>query len=135
MKSIKIYLAFIALIVFLGGCSHEDDNFNNELYQTQWKGTLEIPINSTYKKCNITISFLTTSGGEYSAEDFNSFVGFSSYSIFNYSIDNKIITISGGYDNGLYGEWWIVKSSKNTLVLKRNPNTQNESTLTIKQTL
>lgn len=126
------FILFVVLIIFSGCNDEEDDSFSkNTLYQTQWNGVLQFDENESSKECSMTISFETLSTGRYISVDLSEDSEYSKQTNLEYSIDGKIITIYGGVHNILLGDWWIEKSSKDSIILKREPNSNYESVLTL----
>lgn len=126
------FILFVVLIIFSGCNDEEDDSFSkNTLYQTQWNGVLQFNENESSKECSMTISFETLSTGRYISVDLSEDSEYSKQTNLEYSIDGKIITIYGGVHNILLGDWWIEKSSKDSIILKREPNSNYESVLTL----
>lgn len=131
MKQLS-FILFVVLIIFSGCNDEEDDSFSkNTLYQTQWNGVLQFNENESSKECSMTISFETLSTGRYISVDLSEDSEYSKQTNLEYSIDGKIITIYGGVHNILLGDWWIEKSSKDSIILKREPNSNYESVLTL----
>lgn len=129
--SIVIYIFIVFSLI---GCSSDSDSFNSDqLYQTQWRGTLTYIENDIKEECLITIYFETQDRGRYICENMNELSQYSKQTTIEYNIDGKIITIFGGVYNVILGDWWIVKSNKNELQLSREPNTKYTSTLTLKK--
>lgn len=130
------FILFVVLIIFSGCNDEEDDSFSkNTLYQTQWNGVLQFNENESSKECSMTISFETLSTGRYISVDLSEDSEYSKQTNLEYSIDGKIITIYGGVHNILLGDWWIEKSSKNSIILKREPNSNYESVLTLNRNI
>ena len=131
MKSIK-FILLGAILLFLDACSDDDSKLSeNSLYQTQWKGIIQFKEDSMNKECNITISFETLTQGRYVSDNLDENSGYSKQTTIEYKIKDKIISIYGGVHNILLGDWWIEKSSKEKLILKREPNTEYEAILTL----
>lgn len=74
-----------------------------DLYQTYWEGTLFYRSSGVENKLDIKVTFESTIVGEYAIEDMNSNIPYSSKSIFQYEVKDKIINISDGYKNILVG--------------------------------
>lgn len=130
------FILFVVLIIFSGCNDEEDDSFSkNTLYQTQWNGVLQFDENESSKECSMTISFETLSTGRYISVDLSEDSEYSKQTNLEYSIDGKIITIYGGVHNILLGDWWIEKSSKDSIILKREPNSNYESVLTLNRNI
>lgn len=130
------FILFVVLIIFSGCNDEEDDSFSkNTLYQTQWNGVLQFNENESSKECSMTISFETLSTGRYISVDLSEDSEYSKQTNLEYSIDGKIITIYGGVHNILLGDWWIEKSSKDSIILKREPNSNYESVLTLNRNI
>lgn len=135
MKQLS-FILFVVLIIFSGCNDEEDDSFSkNTLYQTQWNGVLQFNENESSKECSMTISFETLSTGRYISVDLSEDSEYSKQTNLEYSIDGKIITIYGGVHNILLGDWWIEKSSKDSIILKREPNSNYESVLTLNRNI
>jgi hypothetical protein len=123
---------FFIIILTLSGCEKDGDKFtSNRLYQSQWRGSLKFKENEISKECSIIISFETLSTGRYICDELEDQSSFSKQTSIEYEIENNIISIYGGLRNILSGDWWIKESSGNKLILKREPNSEYESTLII----
>lgn len=129
----KVGFVLFIMIVIFNGCSDEDDNSlsKSSLYQTQWHGYLQFKEDNNNKECNLNISFETLSTGSYISENLSEDSKYSKQTSLEYSVDNKIITIYGGVNNLLLGDWWIEKTSNKSITLKRESNTKYESVLVL----
>jgi len=123
----------LGILLLLGACSDDDYKLSEDgLYQTQWWGKLQFIENEVNKECNITITFEKLTDAWYTSDDLREISTFYSEQMYiKYEINDKIISIDGLTGNILQGNWWIKKASKGELLLKKDPNTEYEFTLTL----
>lgn len=103
------------------------------LYQTRWEGTLRFPESGIPRQCDINILFETESRGRYITTGLAANSEYSARTTLEYNTEGKIISLYGGVSNILLGDWWIEASSGEYLSLKREPDTEYESTLILKK--
>jgi hypothetical protein len=132
----KVNFIFILFILVFNACNDkEKEEFftKDTLYQTQWDGQLQFVENGESDECSIFIAFGTKSQGNYIAEGLNESSNYFSDLYFDYQVNGKIIKIEGRGDNNLlFGEWWVINSSKDRIILKRDSHSKQESVLNLK---
>lgn len=133
-KIAGIIILFFSIISF-GGCSNDDDNFEfstSTLKQTQWTGNLMISSNGITNNGGVGIVFYSVSDGKYSIKwDYDT--AETEESIFNYSIDGKLLIIDGW--NNLQGNWLLIQIDKDTMVFEKGTGAADayKATLSLKK--
>lgn len=123
MKIIQTILIF-SFSLFLFSCNKENNNHfgfdTKSLKQTQWTGTLsesfkfdEQQISRTY---NVGIVFYTESNGKCNVE--------TNESGFNYSINEKLLTITNG-ESEMNGRWLLIQLDENKMTLEKGTGGEN----------
>ncbi|MEG1866911.1 MAG: hypothetical protein RR331_08585 [Bacteroides sp.] len=124
MRIIQVILVF-AISIFIISCNeNEIDNgkisFNAEfLKQTQWKGVLEESFIADGQKVsqsyNVGILFYSEKKGKSSVDTYES--------SFDYSIDNKLLTITNG-DSDMNGKWLVLQFDGTKMTLEEGTGGQ-----------
>lgn len=124
MENLKI-IVLIASLLLLFSCDKKcecEDNSQRipELYQTFWEGTLLHKEAEQEYRYQIKISFGYKYRGEYSIVNSSPKPPYSANTILGYKLENRMLSISDGYNNILLGDWYILNYDKNTIILQNN---------------
>lgn len=114
-------------------CRHIDlsiSNFDEEsLGQTSWNGTLIVGENtSSPLEATVSLAFYTDSRGEYDLKYQNE--DHYNYSIIEYSLDNKLLTIKK--NTLISGYWLVVRRTKTEMVLENGSDANPDLKKTIR---
>lgn len=124
MRIIQAILVFAISILIFSCNESESDNgkisFNAEsLKQTQWKGVLEESFIADGQKVsqsyNVGILFYSEKNGKSSVGTYES--------SFDYSIDNKLLTITNG-DSDMNGKWLLLQFDDSKMTLEKGTGGQ-----------
>lgn len=122
-----LYLFFLPLLLFIGGCSSDDDKeftYTPEtLARTLWKGKLVYP-EPTNEVVFLTIAFGSETTG-YSFPDDDTY----NVKDFGYKFPGRVIIVYGSTGAFPSESWWIKSSTEKTMVLVASPETAYETTL------
>ncbi|ULB35517.1 hypothetical protein [Proteiniphilum propionicum] len=128
MKTSIFYLGLIMLTFFLS-CDKQSTEIVS-LEQTFWKGE----ISSVNSRNGIKIFFTTNTNGYYVLDKKEiteeEFVITFTYEIIN----DKYLSVAGSGENVLFGDWIIVKTDDNKMIMKNELGTKNGRTLIISKT-
>lgn len=126
--SLCIPLSFVCLM----SCKKGQNNTSStlpKLSQTSWKGQLTMNENSNRSQSDINIDFGTETTGYFVLKNTDESLknSYSTDSPFSYKIDKKILLIDFGTKNILLGDWWLISSKKDELVMVRDISNPKEA--------
>ena len=128
MKTSIFFLGLIMLTFFLS-CDKQSTEIIS-LEQTLWEGE----ISSVNSKNGIKIFFTTNTNGYYILDKKEiteeEFVITFTYEIIN----DKYLSVDGSGENVLFGDWIIVKTDDNKMIMKNELGTKNERILILSKT-
>ena len=125
MRKLNLILLVFAICIFIVSCNESESengkiSFSAEsLKQTQWKGILEESFIADGQKVsqsyNVGILFYSEKNGRSSVDTYES--------SFDYSIDNKILTITNG-DSDMNGKWLLLQFDDSKMTLEKGTGGQ-----------
>ncbi len=133
MKIVNCILAFMMVLSFAQCSKEEHENETKiEVYQTIWQGTLT---DSSGKEYYVMYSFGSESSGDF-LYNTKKDEPFKDYNSFEYRLEGHILRISPIVPNNIFaGYWWITRYDGNNMTLLKEPDTVEQSIMTLKKVL